>query len=190
MSAHKPDSLAIVDMAGEGFVTNFTDADLKYIALERAKMRGRLFSMERSTPLTIRRLAAIEEALCHRIAGEIEDEGTEHDDPWTVAHCGSGEGNEAVIVEVLNAAPQLLDTIEAQVTRIEALEAELGNEKAHYETAQANWDLCLDRIEALEAALRIGVGCAYPVAQEINKRGYNWSEAYLDSWLPEARKAL
>jgi len=80
VSAHKPDSLAIVDMAGEGFVTNFTDADLKYIALERAKMRGRLFSMERSTPLTIRRLAAIEEALCHRIAGEIEDEGTEHFD--------------------------------------------------------------------------------------------------------------
>lgn len=36
--------------------------------------------MERSTPLTIRRLAAIEEALCHRIAGEIEDEGTEHFD--------------------------------------------------------------------------------------------------------------
>ena len=46
------------------------------------------------------------------------------------------------------------DKAEAQATRIEALEAELGNEKAHYETAQANWDLCLDRIEALEAALR------------------------------------
>ena len=40
MSAHKPDSLAIVDMAGEGFVTNFTDADLKYIALlRRARSR-------------------------------------------------------------------------------------------------------------------------------------------------------
>ena len=39
---------------------------------------------------------------------------------------------------------------EEAATRIEALEAELGNEKAHYETAQANWDLCLDRIEALE----------------------------------------
>lgn len=47
------------------------------------------------------------------------------------------------------------------------------------------------RITTLEAdlkvareALRIFVGCAYPVALEINARGYNWSEAYLDqAWL-------
>lgn len=35
-------------------------------------------------------------------------------------------------------------------------------------------------IEVLRDALRIFVGSAYPVAEEINKRGYNWSEAYLD----------
>lgn len=29
-------------------------------------------------------------------------------------------------------------------------------------------------------ALRLFTGAAYPVAPEINKRGYNWSEAYLD----------
>lgn len=39
-------------------------------------------------------------------------------------------------------------------------------------------------------ALRAIVACAYPVAAEINPRGYNWSEAYLDAALPIARAAL
>lgn len=46
------------------------------------------------------------------------------------------------------------------------------------------------RIETLEAALRGMVGGAYPVATEINPRGYNWCEAYLDQALPAARDAL
>ena len=37
--------------------------------------------------------------------------------------------------------------------------------------------------------LRLFVGAAYPVAKEINPRGYNWSEAYLDQALAEARNA-
>ena len=45
-------------------------------------------------------------------------------------------------------------------------------------------------IERLRAALRMFMGAAYPVADEINKRGYNWSEAYLDEALAEARAAL
>lgn len=48
---------------------------------------------------------------------------------------------------LMNEAADVLTTLSA---RVETLEAELGNEKAHYETAQANWDLCLDRIETLE----------------------------------------
>ncbi|MDT9643588.1 hypothetical protein [Pseudomonas sp. JV245A] len=39
-------------------------------------------------------------------------------------------------------------------------------------------------------ALRAFVGAAYPVASEINKRGYNWCEAYLDDALALARAAL
>jgi hypothetical protein len=39
-------------------------------------------------------------------------------------------------------------------------------------------------------ALGIFVGCAYKVSVEINPRGYNWSEAYLDQALPIARAAL
>ena len=35
------------------------------------------------------------------------------DDPWTVAHCGAGEETADLIVEVVNATPRLLDTIEA-----------------------------------------------------------------------------
>jgi hypothetical protein len=53
------------------------------------------------------------------------------------------------------------------------------------------------RITFLEAqlaeakgALRLFVGAAYPVATEINQRGHNWSEAYLDQALPEGRAIL
>lgn len=37
--------------------------------------------------------------------------------------------------------------------------------------------------------LRLFVGAAYPVAKEINPRGHNWSEAYLDQALAATRKA-
>lgn len=49
----------------------------------------------------------------------------------------------------------------------------------------------LDEIERLTAALRIFVGCAYPVATEITPRGYDWRpEKDLDYALSEAKKAL
>ena len=46
------------------------------------------------------------------------------------------------------------------------------------------------RIKELEEALRIFVACAYPVSKEINPRGHNWSEAYLDAALRDARAVL
>ncbi len=46
-------------------------------------------------------------------------------------------------------------------------------------------------IERLQAALKLFVRCAYPVAKEINPRGYDWMpEKSLDYALEEARKAL
>jgi hypothetical protein len=41
------------------------------------------------------------------------------------------------------------------LSHAEALCDELANANAHYETAQANWDITLDRAEALEAQLVI-----------------------------------
>ncbi len=38
--------------------------------------------------------------------------------------------------------------------------------------------------------LRMVAGCAYPVSSEIDARGYNWSEAYLDEVLPQIKAAL
>jgi hypothetical protein len=45
-------------------------------------------------------------------------------------------------------------------------------------------------IARLREALNIFAKCAYPVATEINPRGHNWSEAYLDQALPIAQAAL
>lgn len=42
----------------------------------------------------------------------------------------------------------------------------------------------------LHEALRIFVGCAYPVSPEINPRGHNWSEGWLDEALANARTVL
>jgi hypothetical protein len=39
-------------------------------------------------------------------------------------------------------------------------------------------------------ALRSFAAAAYPVAEAINKRGHNWSEAYLDQVLDTARAAI
>lgn len=38
--------------------------------------------------------------------------------------------------------------------------------------------------------LRMVAGCAYPVSSDINPRGYNWSEAYLDEVLPQIKAAM
>ncbi|WP_442246747.1 hypothetical protein ACS0OQ_13600 [Stenotrophomonas riyadhensis] len=38
--------------------------------------------------------------------------------------------------------------------------------------------------------LRMVAGCAYPVSSEINPRGHNWSEAYLDEVLPKIKAAM
>ena len=43
------------------------------------------------------------------------------------------------------------------------------------------------RLERYRVALQIFVNAAYPVANEINPRGHNWSEAYLDSALENAK---
>jgi hypothetical protein len=64
------------------------------------------------------------------------------------------------------------------------LERELAEAKA---AQQAAWDqlaaarrASLQADEGKDAVLRLFMGAAYPVAPEINPRGYNWSEAYLD----------
>ncbi|WP_332774488.1 hypothetical protein, partial [Pseudomonas sp. ESBL1] len=41
----------------------------------------------------------------------------------------------------------------------------------------------VDRVDPVREALRAFVGAAYPVANQINERGHNWSEAYLDEAL-------
>lgn len=43
--------------------------------------------------------------------------------------------------------------------------------------------------ELLEA-LRVFVGCAYQVSTELEPRGHNWCEAWLDQALPIARAAI
>jgi hypothetical protein len=44
--------------------------------------------------------------------------------------------------------------------------------------------------QTLREALRIFVGCAYPVSTEIDPRGHRWSEAYLDQALEIGIAAL
>lgn len=57
-----------------------------------------------------------------------------------------------------------------------------------YEATEAK---CQTETEILRTALRIFVGCAYPVAREINPRGHDWrGEDSLDYALTVAREAL
>uniref|UniRef100_A0AAU6W2A4 Uncharacterized protein n=1 Tax=Pseudomonas phage Orisa03 TaxID=3138542 RepID=A0AAU6W2A4_9VIRU len=42
--------------------------------------------------------------------------------------------------------------------------------------------------EALQSQLRAFTGSAYPVSTDINERGYNWSEAWLDEALVMAKE--
>lgn len=44
----------------------------------------------------------------------------------------------------------------------------------------------VDQLETAHAVLRLFRGAAYPVSEEINERGYNWSEASLDEALENA----
>ncbi|BBT40930.1 hypothetical protein [Pseudomonas putida] len=48
----------------------------------------------------------------------------------------------------------------------------------------------VERDDPVREALRAFVGAAYPVANQINERGHNWSEPYLDEALALARAAL
>ena len=43
-----------------------------------------------------------------------------------------------------------------------------------------------DMVRKLREIIRLFIGAAYPVAPEINPRGHNWSEAYLDQALAAA----
>lgn len=52
--------------------------------------------------------------------------------------------------------------------------------------ASNRWRCYVDALEAL----RIFVGCATPVSTEIDRRGYSWSEAYLDEALLRANAVL
>ena len=44
--------------------------------------------------------------------------------------------------------------------------------------------------DVLREALRQFVGCSYPVATELNPKGYDWCIAWLDEALANARSAL
>ena len=45
-------------------------------------------------------------------------------------------------------------------------------------------------LDEVAEVLRIFMKCAYPVSTEINPRGHDWCEAYLDEALEEARALL
>jgi hypothetical protein len=47
-----------------------------------------------------------------------------------------------------------------------------------------------DERDELILALKIFLNCAYPVATEINPRGWTWSEAYLDQAKKNAEQVL
>ena len=65
----------------------------------------------------------------------------------------------------------------SQVTKDEAIEM-----------LQARVTVQAEEIERLREIIRLFTGSAYPVSQEINERGYNWSEAYLDLALKAAQE--
>lgn len=58
------------------------------------------------------------------------------------------------------------------------------------ERLEQEFERLREQVEAMREALRIFIGCAYPVAEAINKRGHNWCDAYLDEALESARAAL
>jgi hypothetical protein len=62
--------------------------------------------------------------------------------------------------------------------------------QAAYAVVSAECDGLRKRVAELEEALRIFVHAACPVATEINPRGHNWTEAYLDEALQIARATL
>ncbi len=47
-----------------------------------------------------------------------------------------------------------------------------------------------DTIDQVREALAMMIRCAYPVSTDIDSRGYQWSEAWLDDVLPIAKAAL
>jgi FAD/FMN-containing dehydrogenase len=90
-----------------------------------------------------------------------------------------------------------IDLMDEAADEIERLRAQSDQWKKAYDKAAAQLLASAGSVGELHAeiarlrlALRMFIGAAYPVAHEINKRGYNWSEAYLDEALTEARAAL
>ena len=55
---------------------------------------------------------------------------------------------------------------------------------------QAGYQAATAEAEKYREVLEIFTRAAYPVLKEINARGYNWSEAYLDEALIIAKQAL
>jgi hypothetical protein len=73
---------------------------------------------------------------------------------------------------------------------LDAFVARVGRDGAKIAEQRARIEADTARIARLVEALRIFTGCAYPVADEINPRGHNRSEAYLDQALTNARAVL
>jgi hypothetical protein len=65
---------------------------------------------------------------------------------------------------------------ETLLSHVEAQADELANITAHYETAQANWDLTLDRAEKAESAL--------VVAREALERIAGYEQLYTNNGIP------
>lgn len=76
---------------------------------------------------------------------------------------------------------------EAPLTDHERLQAEAERLQADHEAERA---ADRARIAELEGALTAFIRAAYPVVHEINQRGYNWSDAYLDEALNLSKQLL
>lgn len=86
---------------------------------------------------------------------------------------------------------RLRGEIRAREAEIERLTEEVNQQKrGHFSTLEQVQEQ-REEIERLREALRLFVGCAYPVATEINPRGHAWRpEESLDYALSEAKKVL
>lgn len=70
------------------------------------------------------------------------------------------------------------------------LEQENARIAGRLQNVQEGRDAALKQVEGLREALQAFTGAAYPVSHQINSRGYNWSQAYLDEALALASVAL
>lgn len=58
------------------------------------------------------------------------------------------------------------------------------------ETEKFEYQSLRESHDRLLVALRSFVGCQHLVSTEINERGHNWTECYLDEVLPIAKEAI